>query len=264
MTRIPLLAALLLSACVSGRERSFTGSTPADPVVREFLGISAADSVDFIRWNLELEEKRFSLSCNYGRGKPNTNGFYGGGKWVRLAGILGENDREVYLEHGNHRLSFAKLNTNLLHVLNASKEMLTGTGGWSYTLNREGEQQREPLDHYSAASFADSVVFQGRTPCLPGSRGCYKQKWLLVLQENPASYFLKGTIVGSDERLLGVRGTWSAQRNRKGQLIFRLNDVAGKTVHFLMPATNIILLADEDGNPLVGNEDFSFTLNRRG
>src|SRR5689334_14067566 len=65
----------------------YTGSTPANAaVVRTFLGIPLTDSVDFIRWKLHFNNTDFELHCNYGIGKPNTSGFYDGGKTVGLKG----------------------------------------------------------------------------------------------------------------------------------------------------------------------------------
>ena len=70
------LSIILLASCASSKETNYTASTPADPLVRIFLGISQTDSIDFIRWKLTLSEKKYSLECSYGISKPNTNGFY--------------------------------------------------------------------------------------------------------------------------------------------------------------------------------------------
>ena len=71
-----LLLFVLFVSCASSKETNYTASTPASPLVRNFLGISLTDSIDFIRWKLSINDKQYSLDCKYGIGKPNTNGFY--------------------------------------------------------------------------------------------------------------------------------------------------------------------------------------------
>src|SRR5687768_11412059 len=67
---------LLFSDESIAKEINYTASTPAGSEVREFLGISQADSIDFIRWKLKISDfKEFNLSCSYGIGRANTNGF---------------------------------------------------------------------------------------------------------------------------------------------------------------------------------------------
>lgn len=70
---------LFVTSCANSKDVHFTASTPASPLVREFLGISLTDSIDFIRWNLTLNDLKYAVECNYGIGKPNTNGFKNGG-----------------------------------------------------------------------------------------------------------------------------------------------------------------------------------------
>ena len=82
----PVLAILLIVSCASGKVNIYTGSTPADTVIRSFLGIPLSDSVDFIRWKLILRDNRYQLQGNYGIGKANTNGFINGGARIELGG----------------------------------------------------------------------------------------------------------------------------------------------------------------------------------
>lgn len=83
-----VLSIFLIISCARAGEKTYTGSTPADPVVRTFLGISLQDSVDFIRWQLILHKDNYQLNCNYGVGQPNTNGFINGGKKIEISGAL--------------------------------------------------------------------------------------------------------------------------------------------------------------------------------
>ncbi|MEJ0101316.1 MAG: hypothetical protein WDO19_01635 [Bacteroidota bacterium] len=52
--------------------------------------------------------------------------------------------------------------------------------------------------------------------------------------------------------------------NRKNnRVIYQLNDDDGKGfIYLLKPGEQILLFTDEGGKLLVGNEDFSYTLNR--
>src|SRR5205085_8534051 len=85
---IIFLAIIPLLSASTSKESRYTASTPAGTVVRTFLGIPLTDSVDFIRWKLTINADHYSLECNYGIGKPNTNGFYNGGKTISVNGIL--------------------------------------------------------------------------------------------------------------------------------------------------------------------------------
>ena len=81
------------------KEVSYTASTPADYPVRDFLGISQTDSIDFIRWKLKIVDlKEFDLSCSYGIGKPNTNGFIDEKK-LATKGTVTSHDGIITLNH---------------------------------------------------------------------------------------------------------------------------------------------------------------------
>ena len=86
------LSMILFVSCANSKETNYTGSTPAEPIVRTFLGISQTDSIDFIRWKLSLTDKKYSLECKYGIGKPNTNGFYDEKKVVLSGGVKKQNN----------------------------------------------------------------------------------------------------------------------------------------------------------------------------
>src|SRR5687767_14552277 len=108
---------LIANSCVSAKEKNYTASTPADKNVRNFLGINLKDSIDFIRWNLKLtDDSEFKLSCSYGIGKPNTNGFIDEKK-VEIKGVLAKQGNVYMFSAGGKSLSFVELNQNLLHIL---------------------------------------------------------------------------------------------------------------------------------------------------
>ena len=121
-----VLSLVLFISCANSKETNYTASTPAAPIVRTFLGISLSDSIDFIRWKLSLTDLRYTLECNYGIGKPNTNGFYDGGKKVSFSGsVIRDNSTNTYLlQNGKHRLKLVELNDNLLHIVNYDNTLL--------------------------------------------------------------------------------------------------------------------------------------------
>jgi len=263
------LVPLFFFSCASGKERVFIGSTPADAVVRSFLQIPFKDSIDFIRWKISLEDDQYSLQCNYGIGKNNTNGFINGGTWVKLNGGLKKEKNYYHLKNGNRSLQVLELNSNLLHLLNEDESLLVGNGGWSYTLNSETPVTANKLNVISTpAILKDSMAFQGRTPCLKfanigKSTTCYKLKWWIVLYADaktnkPATYYIKGTAV----RHNGKTGTWTMNTEKDGRIIYKLHSDNNEVLHLLKIDDNILVFTDQQGKLLVGDEDFSYSLNK--
>jgi hypothetical protein len=273
MKMVSTLLLLLFTTCVKGEQISYIGSTPANSaVVREFLGISHSDSIDFIRWKIVCQDDKFSLKCNYGIGKPNTNGFMQGGKWVELSGMLTKQNHYYFLESKNKILGLLEVNSSLLHLLNADNTLLVGNGGWSYTLNMEtGTPAPVKINFLSKQIILkDSMIFQGRTPCwdfpqVHSSPQCIKKKWLIILYADPktrqpATYHLNGNSRGEG----GTRGTWKVETGKDGRVIYQLFSAAGAMpVQLLVLDENVLAFTDKAGHLLVGNEDFSFTLSRK-
>jgi hypothetical protein len=262
-----LLSFTLIVSCANSKETNYTASTPAAPIVRKFLGISLTDSIDFIRWKLSLSELKYTLECNYGLGKPNTNGFYDGGKKVVIRGaVRRDNSTNVYvLQHGDHTLTLIELNANLLHIANKDNTLLIGGGGWSYALNNTTPIASDQFKLTAKQSaIKDSVAFEGRTPCgvpgiIPEGKLCYKLKWYLVLYSNH-SFRILGTGYRAEG---GKRGSWKINAN-KGRIVYELNDekTGEPFIHLLKLDEGVLIFTDEKGNLLVGDHDFSFTLNR--
>jgi hypothetical protein len=84
------LSIFFIVSYATGKEKIYIGSTPAGNTIRSFLGIPLPDSVDFIRWKIIVSNNLYHLQCNYGIGKPNTNGFIDGGKKIELSGKVGK------------------------------------------------------------------------------------------------------------------------------------------------------------------------------
>lgn len=269
---VTALLILLIVSGASSKESIYTASTPAGHVVRSFLQIPLSDSVDFIRWRLVLSEGRYNLYCNYGIGKPNTNGFINGGDKIELYGIVKKEENIYQLQNGAIILKLYQLNPDLLHLLDENNNLLVGNGGWSYTLNNVKPVVAGLVNkkQYPAA-LKDSMAFEGRTPCkipgiVPAGTSCYKLKWYVVLyasaeKNKPGTYRIKGTPF---RRLESKSGNWEIITRADGITVYQLKD--DKNHGFLSlvkPDENILLFIDTNGKLLVGDENFSYTLNRR-
>jgi hypothetical protein len=265
MKMIPLLLFLLVTSCADAKEARYTGSTPAGTAVRSFLGISLSDSVDFIRWNLVVSNENYSLQCNYGIGRPNTNGFIDK-KTIDISGRMGSANNYYFLQNGNKILVIAVLNSQLLHLADENKNLLRGTAGWSYTLSMEKGIKVAIAFNARQIPVKDSATFDGRTPCMPSSfvsENCYKLKWSIVLfaskDGETGTYRLRGTLFRSAAKT----GDWK-KILVNDHIIYQLNLGEKDTLYLISPDKNILLFTDPEGKLLVGNEDFSYTLNRKG
>lgn len=264
---LPLLLLFNIAACAGEKQKSYTGSTPAGNVVRDFLGISLSDSVDFIRWDLAFHDETYSLDCNYGIGKPNTNGFIDGGKTIKLEGPFKKESNYLKLVHENKALNFLEINGNLLHLLNNDKELLVGTGGWSYTLNNRDPVSTDAANTgKSSTVLKDSMTFHGRTPCgMLARSGCRRLKWSIVLYANPQTnqpgrYRARGTAMPD----AGQTGDWKIMTGKNGRTLYQLNDANGNGFLYLLKLDdNNVIFTDAKGNLLVGDLDFSYTLSRK-
>jgi hypothetical protein len=264
-----LFIILVNFSTVFGEEKNYTGSTPADITVRSFLGIYSTDSIDFIRWQLTLLDNSYTLNCNYGIGKPNTNGFIDGGKKIEIKGALKKEKNNYELNYASKKLTLAELNTDLLHILNEHNNLLVGNAGWSYTLNAlkpiHTTQFNIPT---TLTSFKDSLVYEGRSPCdvpgiIPAGKLCYKLKWQITFYHDAGSNITgKYKLFGTPYRKAGGRtGTWKIVTNN-GRITYQVTDEKGNVLLYLLKADEkIMLFTEANGALLVGNEDFSYMLN---
>jgi hypothetical protein len=265
------LSTILFVCTVKGEERSFTGSTPADPVVRSFLGIPLQDSVDFIRWQLTFYGDHYTVTCNYGIGKPNTNGFINGGKKIAFSGALHKEKNNYQLNNGDKTLKLLELNADLLHVLDGNNNLLVGNGGWSYTLSNLSPSVTDQINITAKqAILKDSMAFEGRTPCnvpgiIPAGMQCYKLKWYIILYVNAEENGV-GTykVYGTPYRKQGGKtGNWKIFTGKNGRIVYQLYDDNGNSfLHLLKLDEHILVFTDAQGKLLVGDEDFSYTMNR--
>jgi hypothetical protein len=266
------LLAVLLTCFHSAKDISYTGSTPAGAVIKNFLGIPLSDSIDFIRWRLTINDVRYTLQCNYGIGKPNTNGFIGGGKKIELTGPVNRDGSIFSVKNGNRILKIAELNKDLLHFLDDNNNPLKGNGGWSYTINSLTPAHTEEISiSFHQITLEDSMVFEGRTPCgvpdiIEPGKLCYKLKWLVALYADPVKNLpTTFRIAGTAWRNKSYKpGSWEIIEGKNDRIIYRLFDSKGNILlNLLKSHDNILLFTDKSGKLLVGDEDFSYTLNRR-
>ena len=268
------------------------GSTPGDALMKTMLNILQETEIDFIRWRVALQDTAkssgsFSLQITYGLGKNNTLGFENGGTELTLAGqyhISGSrekgNDIMYQLRSTTliQPLTLLQVNKNLFHFLTPNKNLIAGNGGWSYSLNREmPEPAQGTLAGLSTANnfFHDTttqITFDGRTPCRAFQETyrftseCFKLKWRLILYRDqktgkPVSYHINRT--GSRDNLL--TGSWTLKphpRYRQSMILQLDPDKPDKTLSLLVGDANVLFFLDKNGEPLVGNKDFSYTLNR--
>jgi hypothetical protein len=258
----------MLIGAASSKEMKYTASTPAGQTVRDFLGINRSDSIDFIRWYITITDgKQFNLSCTYGISKPNTNGFIKEKK-IALKGKVNFSDQILTLSCSGKNLSMLVLNDNILHLLNKDGSMMVGNGGWSYTLNAMAKlPASEVYLKQRPSGFKDSIVFEGRTPCkgveemMTGvsRQDCYKKKWLVYLYKNSPSATSGSYKIGSNG---AYTGKWHL-KDGSDKSIFQLQLNNGRSLSLLQVDNNIVYLMDTKGELMVGDHDFSYSLNKR-
>jgi hypothetical protein len=238
----------------------------------------------------------YNLTSAYGLAKPNTNDLIDGGtpivmegNWAITTGTKSDPEATVYqlnTSDSQTTVSFLKISDDLIHILSSEKSLLVGNGAWSYTLNRMDNQSPEELSEESRpdpptrppqppmpAGSSVFAVFDGRTPCheivleftnTAPFPGCLKIKWRLTLYQDsvtgePGTYLFMGT---SQFR----EGSWRIINGMNGHpdaIVYQLYpEDAQEPVSFLKVDDNHLYLMDRKLNLLVGNELFSYTLNR--
>jgi hypothetical protein len=256
------------------KESVYVGCTPVESTVRKFFGISLTDSIDFMRWKVRLQFDTYNVTVEYGLSKNGTPGFTNG-KQIVLTGKLKREGNHIDLVNQSRSLSILSINNNLLHLLDEKQNPLIGNGGYSYGLSNiqavKSAQINVPARNYI---FNDYQVYEGRTPCqeLSAIAGmnkgpdCNKMKWYMILYTDPKthepSYYLKGGRSYRKETM--EKGKWKVSRGKDGRMIYTLSPEKEPWSFYLVQVDdNILVFTDKEGNLLVGNEDFSYTLNRR-
>ena len=285
MMVLTVLLAVLALATAPPPALQFVGSTPCDSLPRRFLGIAATAECERISWDVTFAgDGTFGLRSAYGMQAVNSPGFAGGGTavnvrgiWISVAADARYPKARVYrLTAGKQSLDFIRLDDNLLHLLSADARLMVGNPGWSYTLSRKvpvaAPQMLDGLEPYTAPRRA-AEVFEGRTPCealekdLGRTRNpeCAKVKWRLTFHRDdlgtPTRYVLEGFGYRNPPRT----GTWTAGhlRDDHRSVVIRLDrSGTGHFLRFVLRDGNILLFVDNSGRLMVGDEYYSYTLNR--
>ena len=128
-------------------EGIFVGSSPCGNNLKPLFGIPADGTCEYAKWTITLyPNATFHISCLYGDSKPNTSDFIGGGKkvefdgkWQMQKGTKANENAVIYmltLDKPNYQLSFVKLDENIIHLLDANKNLMIGNSGYNFTFSR--------------------------------------------------------------------------------------------------------------------------------
>ena len=286
-----LFFATSCSATNTNPEIALVGSTAGDESIKFMLSISAGTKVDFIRWDLKLDNKNtFVLNIIYGESQPNTLGFKDGGKTKNIKGIylVTKNGvlnrfKEVYQlksDDLSENISLVKLNENIFHILTSDNQLMIGNGGWSYSLNRKAPVDSDKIlvSPPAASNKFLQLVFDGRTPCkeiaaahpeMNASISCFKLKWRLILNRDSVTYLPTTCTIRNivDNQARNILAKWEiieGTATNPDVLIYKIT-VSNLTQPILLLAVdeNVLFFLDKNSNPFTGNKDFSFVLNKK-
>jgi hypothetical protein len=213
------------------------------------------------------------------------------GTWDLVTGTSADPEAVVYRltpDDAPSTVSFLKVSDDIIHLLSGDGTLVVGNGAWAYTLNRmdnsipsQADQsavnptQVPPRPPIPPTPPGESVfgIFDGRTPCdpvvleftnIPPSPACRKLKWRLTLYEDratgePGTYLYMGTYSFAP-------GVWKILPDPAGdpeRVIYQLTpDHSGQPAYFLRVGGDHLFALDEGLDPLVGNDQFSYTLSR--
>jgi hypothetical protein len=281
---------------------TFVGTTPADAALLRTLDAAANAKAEIIEWSLTLyhdpqtgASSRYELRAAYGLTEANRPGIaldlkraQRRGRWTR-AGTTAPRaaDDVMALDNG---LSLARFGDTHLHFLDRDRRLMTGRGGWSYTLSRADAADEHvdiapltvpPPESYTILPVATGPnvfgVFEGRTPCQgiaralqwPVDASCRKLKWRVTLFHDPVTrapttYRMEGTLFRSGPQ----EGRWrlvDAGPTSRRARVFRLEGTGAAPALSLFEADpNVVFCLKRDGRLLAGTAEFGYTLDRQG
>jgi RNA polymerase sigma factor (sigma-70 family) len=218
------------------------------------------------------------------------------GRWSVSKGTKSHPDAVVYELHG--AVSLVKVDPNVLHVLDRDRRLLVGGAGWSYTLYRTDAAEkrvdpslyaRKPPESYTLLPVATGPsvfgVFGGRSPAqrigqelkMTEFETCPRIKWRLTLFQAagthaPTTYRMEHSLRPKEVRegkatAVPREGNWTVIRGTASDptaVVYRLDATKDEPALFLLRGDdNVLFFLDQGGRPLVGNADFSYTLNRK-
>ena len=303
MKALLAIAALIAAASFSQPTTSsvFVGSTPCDETVRELLGIPRDANAELIEWELTFDQAvnatpsgTYQLRYRYGRTRPNQPGLDADAQRLERRGSWRIDARTVTslgapILKLDGAMSLMRVGESVLHVVAPDGTLMSGNGGWSYTLSRRDAVEKDVPADLVAADRGDPDrttsratgpavfgIFDGRTPCQGIARelgvtarpGCAKAKWRLTLFRDPAThqpttYTLEGSLYGLRRR----EGSWRVTRGipvLPAAEVYELAPVNGEAPGLLLKASDrVLFFLDRERRPLTGNARFGYTLDRR-
>lgn len=117
-------------------------------------------------------------------------------------------------------------------------------------------------------------VFDGRTPCQELAKQisetvrteCIKIKWRLTLYNdpsgNPRTFELIGFVHKKEKPAVGKWHILKGTATDKNAIVYQLDLQGREPLLFLKADDNILFFLDKEKKIMVGNYDFSYTLNR--
>ena len=270
----------------------FTGTSPCAEFVKPKLQIPAGENCDRIKWRFSLfDSGKYELTREWGFHVDNRTYLPKGttslsGTWKFAKGRTGDPiGIVVQLDVDKpNSIAFALVDQNILHLLDSNKSLAVGDSGASYTLSRSHKSSELPTGSNGLSSDSDAaaeVNFSGRSPCReiakeinhPIAADCFKLKWSIDFFRDPqtlapTTYRLRGTLYRNESRgTERIReGKWKVTKGTKNDpnaIVYRLDAFDTDGPIFLLKADqNVLFFLTKDGSLLIGNDDFSYTLNR--
>ena len=208
------------------------------------------------------------------------------GTWKIRKGRSGDPNGVVVQLDGDkpNSIGFALFAQNILHLLDPNKNLTAGDSGASYTLSRTQRSAFLPNGPSGPGTDSETIAetnFSGRSPCReiaqqinhPVDADCFKHKWSTNFYRDlqsltPTTYRLWGTLYRNEARGTETirEGKWKVTKGTKADpnaIVYELDSFGSDGPILLLKADrDVLFFTTKDGSVLVGNEDFSYTLNR--
>jgi len=276
----------------SPRFEIFVGTSPCADFIKPKLQIPAGEKCDRITWQLTIfDSGKYALTQEWGFHVDNSTYLKQGktgrsGVWEITKGRAAHpRGTVVQLDPDKpNTIAFASFDLYLLHLLDPDKNLALGDSGASYTLSSYTTSSVLPAGSLGVSSDSDAGTeenFSGRSPCIeiakelnhPVGTDCIKLKWSIDFYRDPqtltpTTYRLRGTLYRNEIRGTETirEGKWKVTKGTKADqnaIVYEL-DAFGSDgpISLLKADRNILFFLSRDGHLLVGDKDFSYTLNR--
>lgn len=270
----------------------FVGTSPCTDFVKPKLQIPSGENCDRIKWRVSLfDSGKYDLTREWGFHIDNRTYLAKGtasftGTWKIRKGRSGDPNGVVVQLDGDkpNSIGFALFAQNILHLLDPNKNLTAGDSGASYTLSRTQRSAFLPNGPSGPGTDSETIAetnFSGRSPCReiaqqinhPVDADCFKLKWSINFYRDlqtltPTTYRLWGTLYRNEARGTETirEGKWKVTKGTKADpnaIVYELDSFGSDGPILLLKADrDVLFFTTKDGSVLVGNEDFSYTLNR--